>query len=155
MGRNFDRAIETASQAAFEQGKAAEIERRAVSGNDPLVYKQVQPGACKHCISLYVTKGIGSQPLIFKLSQLRGSGSNIGRKTEDWKATIEPAHPSCRCPLYQLAEGYLWNKETQSFSIPAPGYTKGVAARQAVNKGCDRGQSILFMKFRSASNCSG
>jgi hypothetical protein len=53
-GRNFDRIIETASQNAFEQGKAAEIQRRNPD-KDPLVYKIPQDGACKHCIRLYLT----------------------------------------------------------------------------------------------------
>lgn len=122
--RNFDRIIETESQNAFELGKAAEIERQSLPGEDPLVYKQPQNGACKHCIRLYLTNGMGSEPIIFKLSQLIANGSNIGRKAADWLAVVGTVHPFCRCPLMKKPEGFLWNKETRSFSIPDPEYKK-------------------------------
>lgn len=121
--RNFDRIIETSSQTAFEAGRALEIERRNPN-RDPIVYKEVFEGACKHCVKLYLTNGIGSKPIIFKLSELRANGSNIGRKVDEWKATIPPVHPHCRCQIFELQEGYLWNEETKRFDLVDPEYKK-------------------------------
>lgn len=132
-GRNFDRIIETASQNAFEQGKAAEIQRRNPD-RDPIVYKLCQNGACKHCIRLYLTAGIGSKPILFKLSELIANGSNIGRKAEDWKATVDAIHPHCRCPMFEHQEGYLWNVKTQNFDIVDPEYKKQTAAKRPLFK---------------------
>lgn len=132
-GRNFDRIIETASQNAFEQGKAAEIQRRNPD-RDPLVYKIPQDGACKHCIRLYLTAGIGSQPILFKLSELIANGTNIGRKTDEWKATLDAIHPHCRCPLFEHQEGYLWNTKTGRFDIVDPEYKKQTAAKRPLIK---------------------
>jgi len=113
--RNFDRIVEYMSQSAFESGKAAAIERQ-VSG-DPLVFKRVFNGACKNCIRLYLTKGLGSEPRIFKLSELKANGDNIGRKTADWKATLGSLHPFCRCSLHHKTPGYAFDPKTNNFSI--------------------------------------
>lgn len=114
--RNFDRIVEYMSQSAFEAGKAAAIERN--SGSDALVYKQVMTGACKHCIRLYTTKGIGSKPILFTLAQLRANGTNMGRKVADWKATIDSTHPFCRCQLRYAPKGYAYNEKTNRFDKP-------------------------------------
>lgn len=132
-GRNFDRIIETASQNAFEWGKVAEIQRRNPD-RDPIVYKIPQTSACKHCIRLYLTNGLGSQPILFKLSELIANGSNIGRKVEDWKATVDAVHPHCRCPLFEYQEGYLWNTKTQRFDIVDPQYKIKTAAKRPLIK---------------------
>lgn len=92
-GRDFDRIVQYASQAAYERGKAAGVERE--HGLDALVCKRVLPGACKHCIRLYLTNGLGSAPKIFTLRELINNGSNIGRKVADWLPTLDPVHPYC------------------------------------------------------------
>ena len=99
---------------AYQEGRASGIEKH--TGKDALVYKDVFPGACRHCIRLYLTDGIGSEPIIFKLSQLRENGTNIGRKAADWKATVGSVHPYCRCQLNEYDNRYDWNPETHSFS---------------------------------------
>lgn len=128
-GRNFDRIIETACQNAFEQGKAAEIQRQHPH-KDPSVYKRVFPEACKHCIRLYLTEGLGSAPIIFKLSELIANGSNIGRKVADWKAVLESMHPHCRCSLQYFQEGYIWNKASQAFDIPIPDFIEEIKKKR-------------------------
>jgi hypothetical protein len=141
-GRNFDRIIEYASQTAFEEGKAAEIQRQS-PGTDPLVYKIVFEGACKWCIHLYLTGGIGSQPKIFKLSELINNGNNIGRKQSEWKPVIGAVHPYCRCKLHKLPEGYIWNKETQSFSTPDPEYKQQTLAKRPLIKVIIGGREVM------------
>jgi len=114
--RDFDRIIQYNSQKAYEEGKAAAIQRQY--GDDVYVYKNVYQGACKHCIRLYLTAGLGSQPKIFKLSELKGNGSNIGKKVADWLPTLEPSHPYCRCNLVFLStlqQTNTWNKQNKKF----------------------------------------
>lgn len=130
--RDFDRIIEYSSHTAIEQGKAAEIQRQAGDDEDPLVYKTVFEGACKYCIKVYLTNGIGSEPKIFRLSELRANGSNIGRKPGEWKAIIDAIHPYCRCRLHKKPEGFAWNDKTQSFDIIDPNWKPKVKSRKPI-----------------------
>lgn len=114
--RNFNRIVEYVSHTALNEGRSAMLEDKF--GNEVKVYFQVFAGACSSCIELYLTAGIGSQPRIFTLTQLKKNGSNIGRKKKEWRATITPIHPHCRCVLHKLDELYNWNPKTVSFDIP-------------------------------------
>lgn len=114
--RDFDRIVEYQCNTAYQQGRASFLEQ--TEGPDVEVYKRVFASACKHCLSLYTTAGFLSEPRIFKLSELKANGSNIGRKTAEWKATVDSTHPFCRCLLFQKRKGFGWNKETQAFDIP-------------------------------------
>lgn len=111
--RDFDRIVQYTSQTAYEQGKAAAIARK--NGSEAKVYKTVYPGACKHCIKHYLTNGIGSEPIIYKLSELIANGNNIGKKVDEWLPTIDALHPFCRCTLHHLDDGYEWGKEEKRY----------------------------------------
>lgn len=111
--RDWKRIAVTEMQNVYNLGKAAEIRRKY--GVDSLVFKDVFPGACRHCISLYLTNGIGSKPIIFKLSDLIANGTNVGRKVADWKPVVESTHPHCRCDLRQLPKGKIWDNEKKYF----------------------------------------
>lgn len=111
--RDFDRISDYVLHDAFDTGKAHSVQRQY--GDDALVYKEVYPGACKHCQKLYLTNGIGSKPKVFKLLDLISNGSNIGRKTNEWLPCIGPTHPYCRCELENIPPNYHWNEETGSF----------------------------------------
>lgn len=119
--RDFDRIVQYTSQLAYEKGKAAAIMRKYGDDGDVLVYKRVYPGACKHCIRLYLTQGIGSEPKVFKLSELEANGSNIGKKVADWLPTVDPIHPFCRCQLVYLSgikEKPAWSIKEKKFEDP-------------------------------------
>lgn len=113
--RDWGRIVETESQDIYNLGRA---EIMMEEDPDPLVYFDVFPGACRHCIRLYLTGGIGSQPRVFRLSELMANGTNYGVKSKDWKATIHPVHPFCRCDLRYLPKGYVWNPDTHQFEPP-------------------------------------
>lgn len=115
-GRNFGRIVDTEMNNIFQEGRAQQIKKQ--DGNDARVYKDVYPGACRHCISSYTTSGVGSKPRIFKLEELQANGSNVGKKVADWKPVIESHHPHCRCTLHKVIKGQVWNDETQSFEFP-------------------------------------
>lgn len=69
---------------------------------------------CSSCKQAYLNSD--GSPRIYLVSQLEGYGSNIGKKQIDWKPTLSPLHPHCRCLLQFLdvlpnttLEDYEWN----------------------------------------------
>lgn len=114
--RDFDRIVQFISHTAYEEGKVSHILKYS-GEEDPLVYKTVYEESCRHCIRLYLTEGLGSEPRTFKLSVLRSNGTNIGRKVDDWKAVIGSTHPYCRCNLNHYIRGQVWNREKKQFEF--------------------------------------
>lgn len=117
--RDLGRVADCILHEAYEEGRAASLEAK-YQGKDPLVWKDTFIGGCKWCIKLHLTDGIGSKPIIFKLSQLRFNGTNIGRKPPEWKAVIGFTHPFCRCTMQEFDPKYEWDSKTRSFSILKP-----------------------------------
>jgi len=113
---DWNRIVETEMQNIYQQGVAEVL--KEVYGEEVEVYKTPYPLACRHCIRLYLTEGIGSKPIVFKLKNLEANGTNIGRKVPEWKATVGTIHPFCRCPLKYKPKGYIWDEGKQRFVIP-------------------------------------
>lgn len=112
--RDLGRIAETELQDAFEHGKAVSFSEQY--GNEVEVYKTPYPSACKHCIRLYLSDGLGSEPKIFTYVELLNNGNNIGRKVNDWKAVIGTVHPFCRCPLHvKRSKEDVWDNKLQMF----------------------------------------
>lgn len=111
--RNMGRMAAYVLHDAFNEGRVSSIERKGSK-----VYFDVFDGACKHCVRLYLTGGIGSEPRVFSIDELRANGSNVGLKTIEWKATIGPIHPHCRCTANEVPDGYEWDPSTRSFTKP-------------------------------------
>lgn len=107
--RDWKRIVVTEMQNIYNQGRASEISRKYGIGEG--VWKQVFPGACRHCIRLYLTNGIGSEPRIFTLSELYLNNNNIGEKVDDWKPVVGATHPYCRCDIRHKFKGQIWNTE--------------------------------------------
>jgi hypothetical protein len=112
--KDLERIVDTEMNNIYQRGRAVQIAREN-PGRDPLVYKDVFPGACRHCIRLFLTHGLDSEPRVFRLSELLANGTNIGRKVQDWRATVGGVHPWCRCNLRFLEEGKRWDKEKRQF----------------------------------------
>ena len=110
--RDLLRIAEYNMHEAFNQGRLANMERSGAKK----VYFDVYPGACKHCIRVYLTAGYGSEPKQFTPLEIRSNGTNIGRKAKDWLATLGPVHPYCRCTINEVDDGYIWDPSTRSFS---------------------------------------
>lgn len=113
--RDWGRIVETEMNNIFQGGKAEALLERY--GEEVLVYKDVYPKACRHCIQLYLTNGVGSQPRIFKLIDLIENGDNLNKKVADWKAVVGSTHSFCRCNLNRLPKGYKWNEEKERFEL--------------------------------------
>lgn len=114
--RDWGRIVETEMQNIFQIGIAETIMKE--HGLDAIVYKEVFQGACRNCIRLYTTQGIGSKPRLFKLVDLIANGDNIGRKVKDWVPTLQGIHPFCRCQIKFLPKGYEWDEKTLQFRPP-------------------------------------
>jgi len=111
--RNLGRIVETEWNNIFQEGRASEFERKF--GKDVKVYKHVYEQACRHCIKAYLTKGIGSKPIIFTINKLEENGTNIGKKVADWKPVLGSMHPFCRCTLQYVPKDYEWDEEEKDF----------------------------------------
>lgn len=129
--RDWGRIVETELHNAQEEGRADDILRNS-SELDPQVYKQVYSQACRHCVKAYLTNGLGSKPIVFRLSQIRDNGTNIGKKTSDWKPVISSMHPWCRCTLHELPNGFIWNSELNMFVPPKDKYIPKVERKSKV-----------------------
>lgn len=101
--RDWQRIAMTESNNAIQEGTASSIEEE--HGADVLCSKMPRPDACHDCKRLYLRDG---QPIIFKLSELRANGTNVGRRKADWKPTIEAIHPWCGCMFVRVPEGMVW-----------------------------------------------
>jgi hypothetical protein len=112
--KDLGRIVDTEMNNIFQRGRLVTIQRDA-PGQDPLVYKDVYEGACRHCIALYLTNGLGSEPRLFKLSQLIANGNNINRNVKDWRATLDGIHPWCRCLLRRKYDYMIWDKTKKQF----------------------------------------
>jgi hypothetical protein len=114
--RNFKRIIDYISHQAWDEGRAAMIEDKY--GKDALVFKKVYIGACGFCVKSYLTNGMGSEPIIFKLSKLKANGTNIGMKSNELKPVIGPHHLNCRCTLHFYNPNFNWDIKSQGFNLP-------------------------------------
>ena len=111
--RDLGRIAETELQNSFQHGVFMDYVEKY--GDNVLLYKEVFPGACKYCIKLYLTNGIGSRPILFTPKELMENGDNIGIRPENWKATIGTVHPFCRCNLLSVGKNEKWDEEKKDF----------------------------------------
>lgn len=113
--RDWERIVQTEYQSVFNMGRLQTFMKEG-KGYEQKIYFDVYNGACRHCIRLYLTGGIGSQPRIFTAKELIANGTNIGRNSKDWKATIlMPIHPFCRCTANEYEDGLVWDTESKMF----------------------------------------
>lgn len=94
--RDWRRVAVTELSNALNLGAADAIMNRN-EGQDPkqiLVYKiaNLDAALCPHCRKFYVESN-GITPKVYPLSELMANGSNVGKKTKDWKPTIGATHP--------------------------------------------------------------
>lgn len=101
---------------AYNTGRAQSILK--TYGQNAEVYFDVYEGACKECRELYLEDpdDIHSKPKVLKLVDVIQNGSNINVKRQNWKPTISPTHPYCRCTINYKDPKYDWDETTRSFS---------------------------------------
>lgn len=96
---NASRVVETETNNAFQDGRAREILKAATAlgQTDPLVYKKPYMDACDECKKAYLEDD-GKTPRLFRMSELVGNGSNIGKSHADRQPVLESFHPHCFPP---------------------------------------------------------
>jgi len=117
--KDFSRISQFVLHEAFDNGRAAAI-LRSHDGNadEALVYKLVHHGACNVCNKLYNeydNKEKKIKPKVFKLSELLGNGTNIGRKYNELKPIIGATHCWCRCNLLYVGDSTIYDFKEKRF----------------------------------------
>ena len=59
---------------------------------------------CSWCRN--ASKNTDGSHKLYKMTDFMPSGFNYGRKKSDWKLSITPAHPRCRCNLVYVPPGF-------------------------------------------------
>lgn len=113
--RDFDRISDYVMHSAYQQGIASQLLKQY--GESAKVFFSVYESACKHCQAVYLTDGIGSEPKQFKLVDVIANGNNIGVKAKDYKPSVDPLHPYCRCTMHPVPENAVWDKVKKQFVI--------------------------------------
>lgn len=136
---------------AYNAGRAQDILKN--HGADAEVYFDVYKGACKRCKELYLEDpdDPDSKPIVFKLEEIIANGNNIGRKVADWKPTISPTHPYCRCTINYKDPDLEWDSELRAFVKPKKKVSKnprlqGVKLNIKVTKGKDQETEDMLQK---------
>lgn len=136
---------------AYNAGRAQDILKN--HGANAEVYFDVYEGACKRCKELYLEDpdDPDSKPIVFKLDDIIANGNNIGRKSADWKPTISPTHPYCRCTINYKDTDLEWDAELRAFVKPKKKVSKnprlqGVKLNIKVTKGRDQETEDMLQK---------
>lgn len=136
---------------AYNAGRAQDILKN--HGANAEVYFDVYKGACKRCRELYLEDpdDPDSKPIVFKLEEIIANGNNIGRKSADWKPTISPTHPYCRCTINYKDPDLEWDADLRAFVKPKKKVSKnprlaGVKLNIKVTKGIDQETEDMMQK---------
>lgn len=136
---------------AYNAGRAQDILKN--HGANAEVYFDVYEGACKRCKELYLEDpdDPDSKPIIFKLNDIIANGNNIGRKSADWKPTISPTHPYCRCTINYKDPDLEWDADLRAFvkvkkKTSTNPRLQGVKLNIKVTKGIDQETEDMLQK---------
>lgn len=136
---------------AYNAGRAQDILKN--HGASAEVYFDVYEGACKRCKELYLEDpdDPDSKPIVFKLDDIIANGNNIGRKSADWKPTISPTHPYCRCTINYKDPDLEWDADLRSFvkvkkKTSTNPRLQGVKLNIKVTKGIDQETEDMLQK---------
>lgn len=98
---NWLRIAQTELQGGHNEGRA--ITALDNYGDGAQVARVPESDACDHCLEL-LTDGEG--PIVFDVINLMANGVNVGRARHDWKPTVYPIHPNCRCDTISVPRGF-------------------------------------------------
>lgn len=127
--RDFDRIADYIMHDAYQHGIAEALLEK--HGDDVLVYYDVYAEACEHCVRTYLTGAIGSEPKVFKLKDILANGNNIGVKAKEYKPSVSPLHPWCRCTMNLKPVNTVWDAKKQQFILVRNNY--GVKRKSQIN----------------------
>jgi hypothetical protein len=152
--RDFGRIAATEKSKAMQEGVASGLIKEYGDPEDVRVAKLPNPGACPDCVRLHYTAGEGSTLRIFKLSELVGNGTNVGKKRAAWEATVGPVHPWCGCELIHVPEGMGFDDDNNLLPLPMlrSDYLEG-DLRKAMPKDSVKGKHLTYGKTVPDKGC--
>lgn len=99
---NWKRIALTEIQGAHNEGRVSYALN--AYGDDAQVARVPESDACEHCRRLFAPDG---SPKVFRVADLMGNETNVGKKRSQWQATIWPVHPNCRCDTIAVPPGFI------------------------------------------------
>lgn len=99
--RDWRRVAETELQGAYND--AAVLAAIKQQGVDARVARIPETTACHDCRRLFLE---GDVPKVFRVVELMRNGTNVDTPKAQWKATIWPIHPRCRCGCVPVPPGH-------------------------------------------------
>ena len=104
-GRNWKRIAVTELQGALND--AVVIQTLRLDGDDGRVARIPEANACEACRTLFLDAD--GKPRIFTVAELVANGTNVGKPRDEWRPTVWPAHPHCRCGTQRVPAGFEFN----------------------------------------------
>ncbi len=101
LARDFQRIAETELQAAHNEGQL--YHALYTGGEGAKIARIPETGACKTCRALFLNPD--QTPRLFTPGELISNGVNVGRRRADYRATVYPPHPRCRCDTITVRPG--------------------------------------------------
>jgi hypothetical protein len=98
---NWERIARTEIQGAYNEGRVMDALENY--GPDAQIAKITETRACSACLRLH--RDADGKPRVFSVRELIDNGTNVGRRRSDWRPTIWPVHPNCRCDTMIVPPG--------------------------------------------------
>jgi predicted RNA-binding protein with PIN domain len=118
LAKDWDRVVTTELAQATNLGAMDAIieNNKGRTPNEIYVYKSGPHDnlTCKWCSKFWFLRD-GETPKVYKLSELAANGSNVGKKTKDWKPTVDLTHPNGRHYLLELPINWGFRNGRLSF----------------------------------------
>lgn len=103
---NWMRIATTELQGAHNEGRVNHALR--MYGDNAQIARIPESDACHYCRQAFAPEGT---PLIFRVAEILGNGTNVGRTREQWQPTVWPMHPNCRCDTIAVPFGFVVTEE--------------------------------------------
>ena len=98
--RDWGRVAMTELQGAYND--AGVLTAIKLYGTSARIARVPETTACGDCQRLFLEAGL---PKVFRVIDIIRNGSNVGLRPLQWKPTIWPLHPRCRCGVVPVPEG--------------------------------------------------
>lgn len=100
--RDLLRIARTELQGAYNDAVVMQAVKQ--DGMDARIARVPQAGACEACEAILLDED--GKPRIFTVRELAANGTNVGLRVSEWRATIWPIHPNCRCGAVHVMDGF-------------------------------------------------
>lgn len=107
--RDWNRVAVTELQFAFNDAVfLGGVEKDGINAR---FAKIPETTACSSCLELYLETP--DKPKVLSASAWLSNGNNVGKQRAQWRATLAPAHPRCRCSPVLVPAGHTITRSGQ------------------------------------------